>query len=109
MIDDMSENDGETAAPQPMPKPVKDDPIAVFILEAVASGEDVQPRDVAIRIAEVRARPIDPPDLWRKYLMAVNQQAKHLARQGRLHIIRKGEVADPDDVKGLFKLRRPTR
>lgn len=104
-MNDIREDDDETATP----RPPKDDPIAVFILDAVASGADVLPRDVAIRIAEVRARPIDPPDLWRKYLMAVNQQAKHLARQGRLEIIRKGEAVDPAEVKGLFKLRRPSQ
>jgi hypothetical protein len=85
----------------------KDDPIALYILDAVAEGGEVTPRDVALRIAAVRARPIDPPDLWRKYLMSVNQQAKHLARQGRIDIVRKGKAVPPDEVKGLFKLRLP--
>lgn len=95
-----AENQGEA------PKK-KDDPIALYILDAVAEGGEVSPREVAMRIAAIRARPIDPPDLWRKYLMGVNQQAKHLARQGRIEIVRKGEAVNPDEVKGLFKLRLP--
>lgn len=97
---DIADDTGET------PKK-KDDPIALYILEAVAEGGEVLPRDVAMQIAALRAKPSDPPDLWRKYLLGVNQQAKHLARQGRIEMVRRGEVMDPDKVKGLFKLRRP--
>ena len=49
----------------------------------------------------------DPPDLWRRYLQAVRQQATFLARAGRLQIVRGGKVQDPNDFKGLVKLRLP--
>jgi hypothetical protein len=101
----MQDEEPEEISAQKAPK--KDDAVALFILDAVAEGGEVLPRDVAQRIAAVRARPIDPKDLWRKYMLAVNQQAKHLARQGRIEIVRRGEAVDPDDVKGLFKLRLP--
>ncbi|MEP5699177.1 MAG: DUF3253 domain-containing protein [Sneathiella sp.] len=31
----------------------------------------------------------------------------NLARTGRIEIMRKGKVADPNDFKGLYKLRLP--
>ncbi|MEC8198924.1 MAG: DUF3253 domain-containing protein, partial [Pseudomonadota bacterium] len=47
----------------------------------------------------------DPPDFWRRYLNAVRQQAKHLARMGRIEILRKGKPVDPNDFKGVYRLR----
>ena len=47
-----------------------------------------------------------PAEGWRKYLMAVRQQAIFLARSGRLEITRKGEVIDPDNFKSVIRLRR---
>ncbi|WP_334129275.1 DUF3253 domain-containing protein [Sneathiella sp.] len=85
---------------------VPDDPVVGYILRAVSTGRDVAPREVAEAIAADRAKPGSPTDMWRKYMTAVRQQAIHLARAGRLHIIRKGEIADPNDFKGLYKLRK---
>ncbi|MCF8468701.1 MAG: DUF3253 domain-containing protein [Sneathiella sp.] len=97
--DDFSENTAKTEA--------EDDPVIGYILRAVSSGKDVAPQDIARAIAADRAKPTAPKDIWRKYLTAVRQQAIHLARNDRLLIIRKGEVADPNDFKGLYKLRKP--
>lgn len=86
----------------------KDDPIAKLILELLAqreAGQSLDPNEVARTFASARAKRNDPPDLWRKYLPAVRQQALHLARQGRLTILRKGKVADPHaPIKGLIRL-----
>ena len=102
----MTEETEGKAEAGPAQNPKRDDYIVTHILDAVAGGADVSPRDVAMRIAAERAKPTDRPDLWRKYLQAVNQQARFLARQGRIQIIRKGEIVDPDEVRGLVKLRR---
>lgn len=89
----------------------KDDPIAKLILDLLAQREASQPLDpneVARSFAASRAKRNDPPDLWRKYLPAVRQQALHLARQGRLTILRKGKAVDPHaPIKGLIRLALP--
>ncbi len=82
------------------------DPIAAAILEALAqTDKTLSPQDIAKTIAHARAKPKDPPDVWKKYLAAVKQQAVHLARSGRIEILRKGKPADPDNFKGVVRLR----
>lgn len=83
----------------------QDDPIASSILAALAGGESLTIEQLARLIGESRARPKDGPGLWRKYKMAVKQQARHLARQGRVEIIHKGEPVEADDFKGRVHLR----
>ena len=62
-------------------KPAKDDPIATAILDALADANSLRFKDVAMRIADVRKRPKDRPDLWRTYMTAVKQQAIHFFGQ----------------------------
>ncbi len=82
------------------------DPIAAALLEALSQTEgSLSPQDIAKEIAKARAKPKDPPDIWKKYLRAVKQQAVHLARAGRIEILRKGKPADPDNFKGVVRLR----
>ncbi|MBL4740702.1 MAG: DUF3253 domain-containing protein [Sneathiella sp.] len=88
---------------------LEDDPIVTYILTAVEGGGLVSPNHIAQKIAKDRAKSDAPKDIWRKYMTAVRQQAISLARKGRLDIIRKGEVADPNDFKGLYKLRLPKK
>lgn len=83
----------------------KDDPIAAAILAALADGESLTFNDFAQRIFEAKRKPKDRPDGWRRYLTAVKQQVLHLARQGRVDIVRKGEVQDPEDFKGIVRVR----
>ncbi|WP_218940188.1 DUF3253 domain-containing protein [Denitrobaculum tricleocarpae] len=101
----MTEETSET------PDAQKDDPIARMILQMLEEGgaaRNLDPNAVARSFAAGRAKRNDPPDLWRKYLPAVRQQALHLARQGRLTILRKGKVADPHaPIKGLIRLALP--
>ena len=89
----------------------KDDPLAAAILALLAerpAGKSVTPEEVARAFAETRAKPGDPPDLWRRYLRAAREQAMHLAREGRLVILRKGKPADPSHrIKGLIRLALP--
>jgi hypothetical protein len=87
------------------------DPLAGEILRLVAArgpGKSVCPSEVARAYAEARRKPTDPPDLWRRYMAPVRQQAKNLARQGRLAILRKGKPVDPNQpVKGVIRLALP--
>jgi hypothetical protein len=80
------------------------DPIAQAILDCVADGPK-SPQDVARFFAATRAKASDPRDVWRRYLPAVKNQMVHLARSGRIEIVRKGEVVDPKDFRGIVKLR----
>lgn len=89
----------------------KDDPLAEAILALLrerGTGRTISPTDAARAYAAARARPGDPPDLWRRYLQGVKQQALHLARQKRLVILRKGKPADPHaPIKGVIRLALP--
>lgn len=87
----------------------QEDPVIRYIMDAVERGSPVAPRDIAIEIADDRAQEMSPKDAWRKYLLAVKQQAKHLARTGRISILRHGVPIDPDKMKGLVKLSLPIR
>jgi hypothetical protein len=93
------------------PAPAKDDPLAAAILAHLAArppGKTATPEEVARAFAATRATAKDPPDLWRRYLQAVREQALHLARDGRLVILRKGKPADPSHrIKGVIRLALP--
>ncbi len=86
---------------------VADDPIVSAILSALADDKTPTFQDVARAIAESKRKPKDGPNLWRRYMTAVKQQATHLAKTGRIQIIRKGEVADPSDFRGIVRMRLP--
>ena len=86
-------------------KPAKDDLIATAILDMLSGDALLTFKEMAIQIFEPRKRPKDRADGWRKYMNAVKQQTLHLARQGRVEIMRKGKVADPRDFKGIVRVR----
>lgn len=78
------------------------------MLEAGGPGHSVSPDDVARAFAETRRKKSDPPDVWRRYLNAVRQQTVHLAREGKIVILRRGEPQDPQaPIKGLVRLALP--
>ena len=85
----------------------EEDPIILYIMKAVERGSPVAPRDIAIEIADDRAKENSPKDAWRKYFLAVKQQAKNLARSGRISILRRGKPIDPNKMKGLVKFSLP--
>ncbi len=85
-----------------------DDPVAEAIFASLAAagpGKSIRPEDAAAHYADIRRRKSDPPDLWRRYLPSVRHQAVHLARAGRIEILRKGKPVDPNDFKGVYRLR----
>ena len=45
------------------------------------------------------------PDGWRRYLRLVREEAADLARKDRIEILRRGKWVDPDDVRGVVRLR----
>jgi hypothetical protein len=72
---------------------------AIFdLLAKAAPGKSVSPEDVA-RAAD--------PESWRRILGHVRAVARGLARQGRLVILRHNKPADPDEFKGVYRLRLP--
>ncbi|GAB5468729.1 MAG: hypothetical protein Kilf2KO_17590 [Rhodospirillales bacterium] len=109
----MSEQDDKGAAQEKAAPPAALDPVALAILELVGqrgAGKSCCPTDVARLLADRRRRAGDPPDLWRRYLQAVREQARHLARQGRIDILRRGQRQDPTaPIKGVIRLSLPSR
>lgn len=85
------------------------DPVIDAILAALAQaapGRSISPIDVAHALAAGRAKDgaPPPPDAWRRYLTPVKQQALHLAREGRIVILRKGKPVDPHaPIKGVIR------
>jgi hypothetical protein len=72
---------------------------AIFgLLATIAPGKSVSPEAVA--------RAVDPEG-WRRLLGHVRATSVGLARQGRLVITRHGKPADPDDFKGVYRLKLP--
>jgi hypothetical protein len=72
---------------------------AIFdLLGKLAPGKSVSPEEVA-RAVE--------PERWRRLMGHVRGTAIGLARQGRLVITRHGKPADPDDFKGVYRLKLP--
>jgi len=72
---------------------------AIFdLLAKAAPGKSISP--------EAAARAVDPEG-WRRTLGHVRAVARGLARQGRLVILRHNRPADPDDFKGVYRLRLP--
>jgi Protein of unknown function (DUF3253) len=87
----------------------EEDPVVTYIMDALEFGDEISPNEIAQNIARDRAKEGSPSDFWRKFLTAVRQQAIHLARNGRIEIVRKGKAVDPNDFKGLYKLRLPRK
>lgn len=62
------------------------------------AGASLSPNDIAKSLN---------PEGWRRELPKIRAIAVGLARQGRVEILRKGKPADPDDVRGIYRLRLP--
>jgi hypothetical protein len=72
---------------------------AIFeLLDGQPGGKSISPEQVA-RAVE--------PESWRRLLSHVRGTAVGLAREGRLVITRHGKPADPDDFKGVWRMKLP--
>lgn len=95
----------------PDPEPDTQDPIAQRIFDLLAArgpGKSICPSEAARALQAAYGKPNAPKDAWRRYLAPVRQQALHLARRGRLVILRKGKPVDPKGpVKGVIRLALP--
>lgn len=84
------------------------DPVAIVILDQLAAlpeDKTAAPDDIARAYAEIRRKPNDGRDLYKRYRRAVKEQAIHLARAGKIDITRRGEPVDPNDFKGVWRMR----
>ncbi len=75
----------------------------IALLSQVRDGESINPNDVAKAVAT----DVSNPEGWRRELPKVRAVAVGLARQGRIEILRKGKPVDPEDVRGIYRLRLP--
>ena len=85
-----------------------EDPIRLFLLSALADGKSKAPQELAQAFYATRAKPSDPPNSWRRFLVAVRQQALSLARSGEIEFTRKGVAVNPEKAKGVVRLRLST-
>jgi hypothetical protein len=88
------------AKPHPKkPRRVSDEEVHQTILQLCRQaglGGAVRPEAVAQHIL---------PEHWQTLLKRVRLAGKQLAVAGRITILRKGEVTDPNDFKGLIRLQ----
>ncbi|MCA9928501.1 MAG: DUF3253 domain-containing protein [Anaerolineales bacterium] len=78
---------------------VSDEAVVETILQlcAAADVDDlVRPEDVAMTLVT---------EDWQWLLKRVRLTARQLAEVGLIDIVRKGERVDPDDFKGVYRLR----
>ncbi|MBI05114.1 MAG: hypothetical protein CMI96_04785 [Pelagibacteraceae bacterium] len=81
------------------------DPVAEFILKTLKNEASAAPVDIARGLGALRRKPAEKSDSWRRFMNPVKQQMLHLAREGRIEILRKGEVVDPEDFRGVVRMR----
>ena len=82
------------------------DPIETAIFEKLAKadpknvgGKSIEPSDVAKELQ---------PEQWQRMLPKVRATALGLMRQGKLTITKKGKAVDPDNFRGVTRLRQST-
>ena len=77
------------------------DPIETAILEKLAKlgpGKSIDPMNVA-KAAQ--------PEGWQRILPRVKSEAVMLAKQGKIVILRHNKPANPDDFRGVWRMRAP--
>jgi hypothetical protein len=68
------------------------------LVEARGAGKSICPSEAAREAF---------PDSWRDHLRHVRAAAVHLAREGKIAILRKGKPVDPENFKGVYRLSLP--
>lgn len=81
------------------PRRVSDEEVRETILtlcRAAGPAGRVRPEDIAMAIL---------PDHWQTLTKRIRLIARQLAHEGKVVILRKGEPVDPDDFRGVYRLR----
>lgn len=86
-----------------MTRPTDEELIETILRLATERGDEhtLGPMDVA------RALGGDHPDGWGPLMQPIRRVAVQLMKDGRLVITRKGRPVDPDDFRGVYRLRLP--
>ena len=79
-----------------MTSPIEE--VLFAMLDEIEPGKSVSPEQVA--------RALDAEG-WRRLLPQIRATVRGLARQGRVVITRHGKPADPENFKGVYRLRAP--
>ncbi|MFW5661367.1 MAG: DUF3253 domain-containing protein [Oceanicaulis sp.] len=72
--------------------------VILSLVEARGPGKSICPSEAAREAF---------PDTWTDHMRHVRSAAIHLAREGRISILRKGKPVDPNDFKGVYRLSLP--
>ena len=80
----------------------------VILRMAEERGEGTfTPIEAAQDLRPPRPEEVKGDEKWRGFVRQVRAEAKGLARQGRIDIMRRGDVVDPaKPIKGLIQLRK---
>ncbi len=71
------------------------------LLDARGPGKTLDPQEVA------RAVGGSHTEGWSPLMQSVRRAAVRLMKQGRVVITRKGRPVDPDDFRGVYRIRLP--
>jgi hypothetical protein len=71
------------------------------LLAERGAGRSIGPMDVARSLAG------DHPDGWGPLMQPIRRVAVRLMKAGRIVILRKGRLVDPDDFRGVYRLALP--
>ena len=77
---------------------ISDEVIVETIIQMCAAEEDsiVRPEDVAMELY---------PEDWQSLTKRIRLTSRQLAEAGHIIILRKGQAADPNDFKGVYRLQ----
>ncbi len=84
-----------------MPSPEEIEATLLALAGARGPDRSLDPTEVA------RALGGDHPDGWGPLMQPVRRAAVRLMKQGRVVITRKGRPVDPDDFRGIYRIRLP--
>ncbi len=88
-----------------MDEPPKLADVIVELCTKAAPDGTVDPEEIARTF--MKLVPSKNMVTWEGYLLPVRDNAVKLAREGKIVIYRKGEPADPDTFKGVYRLGLP--
>lgn len=86
-------------AERPSASPERLEQLMLELAAARGEGRTFCPSEVA------RAAAGAHPDAWGPLMQPVRRVAVRLMKQGRVVILRKGRPVDPDDFRGVYRLR----